>query len=108
MIPLRERNCTPLQKGDPPLNNKQIAALKVQLLTDWKVEGTTILKKSFEFERFRRALAFVQEIGILADQQNHHPDICIRYTRVDIELTTHDVNGLSENDFIMAAKIEDL
>ena len=53
-------------------------------------------------------MAFVQEIGMLAEKENHHPDICIQYTSVEIILTTHDLGGLTVNDFIIAAKIEDL
>ena len=107
-MPLKERQCSPHSPGDKPLDLRRIAALKAQLITGWEVVDARKLSKSFEFESYRRALAFVQEIGILADRQDHHPDVCIRYTSVEVELSTHDIGGLSENDFIMAAKIEDL
>ena len=66
------------------------------------------LKKEFPFENFKRGMTFVQVVALLAERENHHPGICIHYSYVEIELSTHDVGGLSENDFIMAAKIDNL
>ena len=108
MIELKERHCKPCKEGEKPLNSDQAAELKSLLFTPWEIKNHEKLTKEFLFESFKRAMAFIQEIGLIAEQENHHPDICIRYTRVEITLSTHDVNGLSENDFIMAAKIEDL
>lgn len=108
MLALKERNCRKIRKGEAPLSNREIAALKVQLLTDWEVSDGKVLKKIFHFESFSRAVAFVQEISIVAVSEDHHPDICILYSKVEVELTTKDLNGLTENDFIMAAKIEEL
>ncbi|MCB2208042.1 MAG: 4a-hydroxytetrahydrobiopterin dehydratase [Bacteroidetes bacterium] len=108
MIELKERHCRPCKEGEKPLNSDQAAELKSLLLTPWHIKEHEMLTKEFVFENFKRAMAFVQEIGLIAEQENHHPAICIHYTRVEITLSTHDVGGLSENDFIVAAKIEDL
>jgi 4a-hydroxytetrahydrobiopterin dehydratase len=66
------------------------------------------IKKEFPFENFNRGMAFLQNVAALANEEDHHPDMCIHYSSVEIELTTHAVNGLSENDFIMAAKIDEI
>lgn len=103
---LKERSCSNTIKE--PLNNEQIAAYKLQLKTKWEIPINEKLKKVFRFKSFERAVAFVQEIALLAQKENHHPDICIHFDEVVIELTSHDLGGISLNDFIMAAKIEDL
>lgn len=108
MIELKNRNCKVLSKGSRPLDTHAIVEYKNMLRSQWDVTKDQILKKEFQFESFKRAIAFVQEIAVIAEKENHHPDICIHYTTVEIELSTHDIGGLSENDFIMAAKIESL
>lgn len=108
MIELKNRNCVPIKEGTPPLKNHTIAEFKNMLRSKWEITKDQKLKKEFLFENFKRAIAFVQEIALVAEKENHHPDICINYTTVEIELSTHDIGGLSENDFIMAAKIESL
>jgi 4a-hydroxytetrahydrobiopterin dehydratase len=108
MMELKERSCVIYNEGDKALGADEISLLKIQLTTEWKVHDNQKLSKEFPFESYKLAMAFVQEIALIAEKENHHPDICVYYTRVKVELTTHDVGGLSENDFIMAAKIEDL
>jgi 4a-hydroxytetrahydrobiopterin dehydratase len=108
MLELKERQVVTFKKGTKPLDTDEIAALKVQLNTKWDVIANKKLEKEFKFENFRRAIAFVQEIAMLAEKENHHPDIFIQYTKVKIGLSTHDIGGLSVNDFILAAKIENL
>lgn len=108
MLELKNRNCVVIPEGTPPLNNKQIVGFKSMLNTPWNIEENQTIMKDFQFENFKRAIAFVQEIALIAEQEQHHPDICISYTKVEIKLSTHDIGGLSENDFIMAAKIESL
>ena len=108
MIELKERHCSSFSEGDKPLDNETINTLLKHLSTDWQVKNNSKLSREFLFESYKRAMAFVQEIAPIAEKENHHPDICIYYTKVVVELTTHDVGGLSDNDFIMAAKIEDL
>lgn len=108
MIELKNRSCTVIKKGTSPLNNHAIVEFKNMLRSQWEITTDHKLKKEFQFENFKRAIAFVQEIALIAEKENHHPDICIQYTTVEIKLSTHDIGGLSENDFVMAAKIESL
>lgn len=108
MIELRKRKCVIIKKGTPPLDPGEIESYLLQLKTEWKVTGNAKLSRDFHFENFLKAIAFVQDLAVIAETENHHPDICIYYSTVKIELTTHDVGGISENDFILAAKIENL
>lgn len=106
MIELKERSCD--NRIKELLNNEQIAEYKLQLKSEWEIPISKKLKKVFQFKSFELAVAFVQEIALLAQKENHHPDMCIHYDQVEIELASHDLGGISLNDFIMAAKIEDL
>ncbi|MBS0012141.1 MAG: 4a-hydroxytetrahydrobiopterin dehydratase [Bacteroidales bacterium] len=106
MLPLKERNCEPVEKGKKPFDKEKINSYMDMLQQGWDLIDDKKIKKKFLFENFKRAMAFVQEIARVAEEEQHHPDICISYADVSIELSTHDVGGLSENDFIMAAKID--
>jgi len=77
-------------------------------LDGWEVVGEHNLQKSYSFKDFREALAFVNRIGQLAEEQGHHPDICFGWGRAEITIWTHKIDGLSESDFILAAKIDKL
>jgi 4a-hydroxytetrahydrobiopterin dehydratase len=96
------------KKGTSPMDQVEIDNFKLQLHTEWNVTESAKLSREFIFENFSKAMTFVQDIALIAETENHHPDICIYYNKVKIELSTHDVGGLSANDFIIAAKIEDL
>ena len=106
MLELKELHCEPVKKGATPLQESEIKKLHSRLKTPWELIDDARIRKEFPFENFKRGMAFAQEIALLAEQENHHPDICIYYTNVVVELCTHDVGGLSKNDFIMAAKID--
>ncbi|HKL07259.1 MAG TPA: 4a-hydroxytetrahydrobiopterin dehydratase [Bacteroidales bacterium] len=108
MQELREKKCEPCESGTQPMNENQVAKYMELLTPEWKVIENKKIKKSFPFENFKRGMAFAQDVALIAEKEQHHPDICIHYTNVEIELTTHNIGGLSENDFIMAAKIEEL
>jgi len=108
MINLKEKSCVPCEEGTNPLNEENILQLKKQLSPDWKVIDNKKLHKSFPFENFKRGMAFAQDIAFTAEKENHHPDVCIHYTNVEVDLTTHAIGGLSQNDFIMAAKIDEI
>lgn len=102
---LTQKHCKPCEGGTPPLAGAQLGEMlgKVQ---GWElVEGKKIVK-GFKFPDFKAALAFVNRVGGLAEQEGHHPDIFLSWGKVRVELSTHAVKGLSENDFIMAAKID--
>ena len=108
MEELKEMHCEPVKEGATPLQAPEIKRFLDKLRTPWESVNQTVLRKEFPFENFKRGMAFAQEVALVAEQENHHPDISIQYTRVIVELSTHDIGGLSENDFIMAAKIESI
>lgn len=105
---LKERKCVPSNSLSGPLNKNDSENLLKQLVTPWQIIDNRKLTKGFPFGNFKRAMAFAQEIALLAEKNVHHPVLHIEYDMFTVELSTHDVGGLSENDFIMAAKIEDL
>ncbi len=101
---LTEKKCVPCEGDAQPLNLQQISQLLPQL-NDWELQEDRILK-NFEFDSFKQAISFVNKVAEIAEQENHHPDIEIHYSIVRITLWTHAIKGLSENDFILAAKID--
>jgi 4a-hydroxytetrahydrobiopterin dehydratase len=107
MSDLAAKTCVPCRGGVPPLEGPKLAALAAQL-PDWKVEREHHLSRTYSFPDFRQALNFVNRVGEVAEQQGHHPDISLTWGRVGITLWTHKIDGLTESDFIMAAKIEKL
>ncbi len=108
MDSLADRHCTPHQPGDSPLSAADIGALSAQLGGGWQVLGGRHLEKKFKFPDFVTALAFVNRVGEMAEQQGHHPDMLLSWGQVHISLTTHDADGLTEADFIVAARAERL
>lgn len=108
MKQLTEKKCVPCEGGTPPLTAEQIQEYLPQLDSGWEVLDNLKIKKEFKFKDFKEAMVFVNKVAALAEAENHHPDIHIFYRKVLIELWTHAVGGLSENDFILAAKIGSL
>lgn len=110
---LAQKHCVPCEGGDPALTDDREDELKKEI-PDWillRNDGQTVvhkLRKQFKFENFKEAIAFVIKIADVAEEEGHHPDMYIFYNKVQIELFTHAVGGLSENDFIMASKINKL
>jgi|SRR6185295_1134333 len=106
-IHLSEQKCVACEGGIPPLTPAQIAEYHPQVPL-WTVSPDTFsISRQFEFRDFKEALAFVDKVGALAESEGHHPDINIfAYKKVLITLTTHAINGLSDNDFILASKID--
>lgn len=107
MSELASRECVPCRGGVPPLKGESITDLSSQL-EGWKVVAEHHLSKEFKFKDFREALDFVNRVGELAEQQGHHPDIYLSWGRVEITIWTHKIDGLTESDFILAAKIDEL
>lgn len=103
---LADRRCRPLPAGTPALTAAECAAYLEQL-PGWAIAGER-LRRDYRLPDFARALALVNAIGALAEAEDHHPDIALSWGRVGVALWTHSVGGLSENDFILAAKIEAL
>ena len=104
---LAAKNCVPCRGGVPPLKGPELKSLASQV-KDWEVVNEHHIKKTFKFSDFRSALDFVNKVGNLAEGQGHHPDIFLAWGRAEIRLWTHKIDGLTESDFIMAAKIDKL
>jgi 4a-hydroxytetrahydrobiopterin dehydratase len=105
---LSQKSCQPCQKGGTLLSAQQIVEYLPQLAQGWDVVENHHLQKTLQFKNFAEALAFTNLIGELAEQQGHHPDIYLSWGKVTVDLYTHKINGLHENDFILAAKIDRL
>ena len=105
MSELASRQCVPCRGGVPPLAAEEIAKLKTQL-EGWEVVNEHHLRKEYKFEDFKETQAFVSQVGELAEEQWHHPDICYGWGRAEITIWTHKIDGLTESDFILAAKID--
>ncbi len=104
--PLVKRTCKACEGGMLPLEQKFIDEY-LEVLPDWRQEDKKIIR-DFTFPNFAQALARVNQIGALAEREGHHPDITLSWGKVGVCLTTHAIGGLSENDFILAAKIDEL
>jgi 4a-hydroxytetrahydrobiopterin dehydratase len=102
---LASRECVPCRGGVPPLGSAEIENL-LRELNGWEVIAGHHLRKIFEFKDFREALSFVNRVGELAEAQGHHPDILLAWGRAEITIWTHKIDGLTESDFILAAKID--
>ncbi len=102
---LADRQCVPCRGGVPPLKGAELERLSAQL-PGWQVVGGHHLEKTFLFPDFKTALAFVNRAGEIAEQQGHHPDLLLSWGRVQVTTYTHKVDGLTESDFILAAKID--
>jgi 4a-hydroxytetrahydrobiopterin dehydratase len=105
---LSSKQCVPCKGGVPPLKGEEIENLRQKLGGGWDVIEEHHLEKSFSFPDFRQALDFTNKVGELAETQGHHPDIYLAWGRVKITLWTHKIDGLTESDFIFAAKVDDI
>jgi 4a-hydroxytetrahydrobiopterin dehydratase len=105
MSNLAERHCVPCRGGVPPLRDEALIPL-AQQLPDWKIVEEHHIAKTFLFPDFEIALDFVNRVGAVAEQEGHHPDLCLAWGKVDVQIYTHKIKGLSESDFILAAKID--
>jgi len=103
---LSEKKCVPCEGGIPPLDSAEIEELRGHLKSDWEVSENKKLSKEYLFVNYLHTIDFVDKVAQLAESEGHHPDMHVYYGRVVIELWTHAINGLSENDFIMAYKID--
>jgi len=107
MTNLSNKKCTPCRGGIPPLEEKEINQ-HLAKLNGWQVVDLHHLLKIFLFSDFKSALAFVNQVGEIAEEENHHPDMILSWGKVVVSIWTHKIDGLHENDFILAAKIDEL
>ena len=105
MSDLAAKTCVPCRGGVLPLKGEELAAFEKRVVS-WNVIEEHHITKTFKFPNFREALNFVNSVGELAEAQGHHPDIFLTWGKVDITTWTHKINGLTESDFILAAKID--
>ena len=104
---LAEKHCVPCRGGVPPLHGEALESLKAQL-PGWEVVDNQHLTRSFSFPDFKTALDFVNRAGAVAEEEGHHPDLLLTWGKVDVKTWTHKIDGLTESDFILAAKIDRL
>ncbi|MBJ7449903.1 MAG: 4a-hydroxytetrahydrobiopterin dehydratase [Parachlamydiales bacterium] len=107
MASLSQKKCAPCHSQEGKFNQNQIKDY-IELVPDWSLIDNHHIQRSYKFKNFADALTFVNKIGVIAEQEGHHPDIEFGWGKVKIILWTHSVNGLSENDFILAAKFNEL
>ncbi|MCA9802546.1 MAG: 4a-hydroxytetrahydrobiopterin dehydratase [Cyanobacteria bacterium HKST-UBA02] len=102
---LADRACVPCRGGTPVLSPAEIEPLLAEL-SGWTVENDRKLVKSYQFKNFKEPMDLAVRIGELAEEQGHHPDLTIAWGKLQVELWTHKIGGLSESDFVLAAKID--
>jgi 4a-hydroxytetrahydrobiopterin dehydratase len=107
MSGLAEKTCVPCRGSVPALAGEELRKLAAQV-PGWEVVREHHLHRKYEFPDFVSALAFVNRVGQLAEEQGHHPDIALAWGKVEVTIWTHKIDGLTESDFILAAKIEAL
>lgn len=109
MSNLAKKKCIPCEGGIAPFNPAQAEELLRELNPDWMViDDAHLLVREFRFKDFAEAMSFANKIGEIAEAEGHHPDLNIGWGRVAVELTTHAIEGLSENDFILASKVDQI
>lgn len=106
MTQLSEKKCIPCEGGISPLKGNGLQKLQGKLGSGWQVVNEHHIEKEFTFPNFKSALEFTNKVGTIAETEGHHPDIYLAWGKVGIKIWTHSVKGLTENDFILAAKIE--
>ena len=105
---LAARRCVPCEGGVPPLDSDEIRRLVREIDPSWEVVAETRLRNELRFANFADALAFTNRVGALAEQEGHHPEIVLGWGKACISLWTHAVDGLTQNDFVLASKIDQL
>ena len=105
---LSDKKCVPCEGGVPKMKPEEIKEYNARLNTPWEVLEDMKIRRTFKFDNFKETMKFVNQIADLAEEEGHHPAMHVFYGKVEVEFWTHAIMGLSENDFIMAAKIEEL
>jgi 4a-hydroxytetrahydrobiopterin dehydratase len=104
---LADKKCVPCRGGVPPLKGNDLKKFQHDV-PKWTVTNEHHLTREFKFPDFKQALDFVNRVGAVAEEQGHHPDILLGWGKAEITMWTHKIDGLTESDFIMAAKIDQL
>ena len=106
MSDLAKKTCIPCKGGVPPLKGEKLDDLLEKLKNDWKIIKEHHLEKEYSFKNFKEALDFTIKVGELAENQGHHPDVFLAWGKVKLTIWTHKIDGLTESDFIFAAKAD--
>lgn len=106
MSELADRSCVPCKGGVPPMEEREARRMLERLDAGWELVEGHRLARSYEFPDFASALEFTNDIGAIAEEQGHHPDIHLSWGRVGVEIWTHKIDGLTESDFVLAAKFD--
>jgi len=106
MSDLAKKTCIPCKGGVPPMKGAKLDDLLEKLKNDWKIIKEHHLEKEYSFKNFKEALNFTIKVGELAENQGHHPDIFLAWGKVKLTIWTHKIDGLTESDFIFAAKAD--
>ena len=104
---LASQTCVPCRGGVPPIKGDELRRIQQQV-PQWKVVNEHHITRTFTFPDFKQTLDFVNRVGAVAEQQGHHPDILLTWGKAEITMWTHKIDGLTQSDFIMAAKIDQL
>ncbi len=108
MSELSSKVCVACESEEDPLEENEIKEYMEKLKDGWSLKDNKIIEKTYKFKNFREALDFTNKVGELAERESHHPTITLTWGKVIIALTTFKINGLHENDFILAAKIDEI
>lgn len=103
---LAKKHCVPCRGGVPPLGGEEIQRLQRELGGGWSVVDEHHLQKEYTFDDFAEALDFTNKVGAIAEEEGHHPDIALSWGRVELKIWTHKIDGLTESDFVLAAKAD--
>jgi 4a-hydroxytetrahydrobiopterin dehydratase len=103
---LSKKRCIPCEGGIPPLTGDELRQVVAQLGGGWQVIDQHHIEKAYQFRDFRESLEFVNQLGEIAETEGHHPDILLSWGQVHVMIYTHKIDGLTESDFILAAKYE--
>ena len=105
---LNQKKCKPCEGGIPKLGLEEIGGLLDQINKAWELIGETKIRREFHFVNFVQTMDFVNKVADISEKEGHHPEISLGYGHCEIEIWTHAISGLSENDFILAAKIDEV
>ena len=103
---LAKKKCVPCAGGVPPLKGEALVELQQELGHDWQVVDEHHLEKTFKFDDWAQAMAFANKVSDIAEEQNHHPDLYIAWGEVKVQIWSHKIDGLTESDFVFAAKAQ--
>ena len=106
MSELSKKKCVPCTAGTKPIHGDQLLTLLSDLEEGWECKDEKVIEKTYLFKNFKDALGYVNDVGKIAEEEGHHPDIELSWGKVKVVLSTHKIEGLSESDFILAAKCD--